>query len=91
MHKGKEKQNQNMAVNSGDNVAIDIEGLVSSIKDVSMSPKCCIFKTPIILRRLNEKAYVPDNVNSGDNVAIDIEGLVSSIKDVSMSPKCCIF
>ena len=65
MHKGKEKQNQNMAVNSGDNVAIDIEGLVSSIKDVSMSPKCCIFKTPIILRRLNEKAYVPDAFSIG--------------------------
>ncbi|KAM4132863.1 hypothetical protein ACJW30_01G284200 [Castanea mollissima] len=56
-----------MAVNGGRNdiVRIDIERLVSSTKDASMSPKCCIFKTPIILRRINEQAYVPDAFSIG--------------------------
>lgn len=66
-HKGKGKQNLNMAVNGGrsDIVRIDIERLVSSTKDASMSPKCCIFKTPVILRRINEQAYVPDAFSIG--------------------------
>ena len=56
-----------MAVNGGRNdiVRIDIERLVSSIKDAPMSSKCCIFKTPIILRRINEEAYVPDAFSIG--------------------------
>ena len=55
-----------MAVNEADSVAINIEGLESSIEkdmasnDPFMSPNCCIFKTPTILYRLNHKAYVPD-------------------------------
>lgn len=55
-----------MAVNGADSVAINIEGLESSIEkdmasnDPFMSPNCCIFKTPTILYRLNHKAYVPD-------------------------------
>ncbi len=55
-----------MAVNGADSVAIHIEGLASSIEkdmasnDPFMSPNCCIFKTPTILYRFNEKAYVPD-------------------------------
>ena len=54
-------------VNGGRNdiVRIDIERLVSSIKDAPMSSKCCIFKIPIILRRINEEAYVPDAFSIG--------------------------
>lgn len=53
-----------MAENKADSAAIDIEGLVHSIQarmsqDQFMSPNCCIFKTPTMLRELNEKAYVP--------------------------------
>ena len=59
-----------MAENEADSAAIDIEGLVSSIKaqmsqDQSMSPNCCIFRTPAILRELNEKAYVPNAFSVG--------------------------
>ena len=60
-----------MAENEADSAAIDIEGLVvHSIEarmsqDRFMSPKCCIFKTPTILRELNEKAYVPDAFSIG--------------------------
>jgi len=59
-----------MAENEADNAAIDIEGLMSSIKarmsqDRFMSPKCCIFKTPTILLELNKKAYVPDAFSIG--------------------------
>ncbi|XP_075668390.1 UPF0481 protein At3g47200-like [Castanea sativa] len=50
--------------------AIDIEGLVYSIKTrmsqgLFTSPNCCIFKTPTTLRGLNEKAYVPDAFSIG--------------------------
>jgi hypothetical protein len=60
-----------MAVNRADSVAIDIEGLASSKKDdmVSndpfLSPNCCIFKTPNVLYRQNEKAYVPNGFSIG--------------------------
>ena len=59
-----------MAVKTSDNAAIYIEGLESLIKarksqDLFMSRKCCIFKTPTILLRLNEKAYVPDVFSIG--------------------------
>ncbi|GMY18694.1 UPF0481 protein At3g47200-like [Fagus crenata] len=59
-----------MAVNRVDSVAIDIEGSASSIEDIAsndlfMSPNCCIFKTPTILYRFNEKAYVPDAFSIG--------------------------
>ncbi|GMY13117.1 UPF0481 protein At3g47200-like [Fagus crenata] len=60
-----------MAVNGADSVAIHIEGLASSIEkdmasnDPFMSPNCCIFKTPTILYRLNDKAYVPDAFSIG--------------------------
>lgn len=59
-----------MAKNEADSAAIDIDGLVSSMKDQMsqgqfMSPNCCIFKTPTILRELNEQAYVPDAFSIG--------------------------
>ncbi|GMY13115.1 UPF0481 protein At3g47200-like [Fagus crenata] len=60
-----------MAVNGADSVAINIEGLASSIEkdmasnDLVMSPKCCIFKTPTILYMHNEKAYVPEAFSIG--------------------------
>jgi effector-binding domain-containing protein len=61
---------QHMAVNKGDNVIIDIDRLVSSIedmmpRDLSISSKCCIFKTPSILYRHNEKAYIPNAFSIG--------------------------
>ncbi|XP_059451415.1 UPF0481 protein At3g47200-like [Corylus avellana] len=59
-----------MAVNIGDSVGIDINSLVSSIEDMMprdllISSKCCIFKTPSILYRHNEKAYIPDAFSIG--------------------------
>ncbi|XP_059451700.1 UPF0481 protein At3g47200-like [Corylus avellana] len=59
-----------MAVNEGDSVEIDIDHLVSSIEkmmphDLLISSKCCIFKTPSILYRHNEKAYIPDAFSIG--------------------------
>jgi hypothetical protein len=61
-----------MAMNEeGDtSVRIDIDCLESSIKDmmphVSLRPpKCCIFKTHVILYRHNEKAYIPDAFSIG--------------------------
>ena len=59
-----------MAVNKGDSVGIDIDRLVSSIEDMMLhdlliSSKCCIFKTPSILYRHNEKAYIPDAFSIG--------------------------
>jgi hypothetical protein len=62
-----------MAVNQeGDtSVRIDIDSLESSIKnmmphDSLTSPKyCCIFKTPVILKRHNEKAFIPDAFSIG--------------------------
>ncbi|KAK7854057.1 upf0481 protein [Quercus suber] len=59
-----------MAENEVDSAAIDAECLVHSIKarmspDLFMSPNRCIFKTPTILRELNEKAYVPDAFSIG--------------------------
>jgi hypothetical protein len=46
-------------------VRIDIDHLESSIKDMIAHdslrlPKCCIFKTPVILKRHKEKAYISD-------------------------------
>ena len=54
-----------MALNKANSVAIDIEGLVASIKarmyqDLFISSNCFIFKTLTILGRINEKAYVPE-------------------------------
>ena len=59
-----------MTENEADSAAIDIEVLVHSIEarmsqDQFMSPNCCIFKTPTILRELNKKAYVPDAFSIG--------------------------
>jgi hypothetical protein len=60
-----------MAVNEeGDGVRIDIDRLESSIKDMIphyslRPPKCCIFKTPVILYRHNKKAYIPDAFSIG--------------------------
>jgi hypothetical protein len=59
-----------MAVNEGDGVKIDVGCLVSSIEDMMprdspMPPKCCIFKTPAILYRHNEKAFIPDAFSIG--------------------------
>ena len=59
-----------MALNKADSVAIDIEGLVASIKarmyqDLFISSNCFIFKTPTILGRINEKAYVPEAYSIG--------------------------
>ncbi|XP_062152883.1 UPF0481 protein At3g47200-like [Alnus glutinosa] len=60
-----------MAVNEErDSVRIDIERLESSIKDMMShdsltSPKCCIFKTPAILYRHNEKAFIPNAFSIG--------------------------
>jgi len=60
-----------MAVNEeGDGVRIDIGRLESSVKDMMphyslRPPKCCIFKTPVILYRHNEKAYIPDAFSIG--------------------------
>ncbi|XP_023877899.1 UPF0481 protein At3g47200 [Quercus suber] len=59
-----------MAENEADSAAIDIEGLAHSIEDWMsqdrfMSPNCCIFKTPTILRDLNQKAYVPGAFSIG--------------------------
>ena len=59
-----------MAENEADSAAIATEGLVYSIKarisqDRFISAKCCIFKTPTILRELNKKAYVPDAFSIG--------------------------
>ena len=55
----------------GDSVPIDIEQLAYSIKNTGpddhllLSTKCCIFRTPTILFRKNEKAYVPDAFSIG--------------------------
>jgi hypothetical protein len=62
--KNRKKHIQYMAVNEGDNATVDIDGLVSSLKDMIPNDllrpsKCCIFKTPVILSRHNEKAYIP--------------------------------
>jgi hypothetical protein len=59
-----------MAMNGGDSVRIDIDCFMSSIKemvshDLNMSAKCCIFKTPAILYRQNEKAFIPDAFSIG--------------------------
>ncbi|XP_062152643.1 UPF0481 protein At3g47200-like [Alnus glutinosa] len=59
-----------MAVNEGDSIRIDIDRLVSSIEDMVshdliMPAKCCIFKTPAILYRHNEKAFIPDAFSIG--------------------------
>jgi hypothetical protein len=61
-----------MAVNEeGDtSVRIDIDRLESSIKDMMphdsfMPPNCYIFKTPSILYRHNEKAFIPDGFSIG--------------------------
>ncbi|XP_062151591.1 UPF0481 protein At3g47200-like [Alnus glutinosa] len=60
-----------MAVNEeGDSVRICIDCLESSIKDMmphdSLVPlKCCIFKTPSILYRHNEKAFIPNAFSIG--------------------------
>ena len=60
-----------MIVNRGDSDTIDVECLAFSIEvmasqyDLLMSPKCCIFKTPITLFRQNEKAYIPDAFSIG--------------------------
>ncbi|KAK4603338.1 hypothetical protein RGQ29_012042 [Quercus rubra] len=86
-----------MAVKTSDNAAIYIEGLESLIKarksqDLFMSRKCCIFKTPTILLRLNEKAYVPDVFSIGpfhhgrpefkETEKIKTKNLTNSVKDV---------
>lgn len=53
-----------MDVNGG-SVAINIEGLASSIEVtmshdlLPLSPKCCIFKTPNTIQRQKEKAFIP--------------------------------
>jgi hypothetical protein len=70
MTKNNRKQIQHMAVNKGDNVKIDIDRLVSSIEDMMphdllVRPKCCIFKTPAILYRHNEKAFIPNAFSIG--------------------------
>jgi hypothetical protein len=59
-----------MAVNEGDSVRVDIDRLTSSIEDMVshdliMPAKCCIFKTPAILYRHNEKAFIPDAFSIG--------------------------
>jgi hypothetical protein len=60
-----------MAVNEeGDSVRICIDRLESSIKDMMphdslVPPKCCIFKTPSILYRHNEKAFIPSAFSIG--------------------------
>ena len=66
----KREQNQNMAISSGDTYTIDVERLANSIEltmceDLFMSPKRCIFKTPIALSRLNETSYIPDAFSIG--------------------------
>lgn len=59
-----------MAATREDNVRIDIESLACSIEEEMsshkyMSRKCCIFKTPAILSRCNEKAYIPNAFSIG--------------------------
>ncbi|KAL4653151.1 hypothetical protein ACB092_01G282000 [Castanea dentata] len=59
-----------MALYKADSVAIDIEGLAAFIKarmyqDLFISSNCYIFKTPTILGRINEKAYVPEAFSIG--------------------------
>lgn len=59
-----------MAANKGGSVTINIEDIESWIEDtmsqdIFFSPKCCIFKTPTILNRHNEKAYIPDAFSFG--------------------------
>ncbi|KAF5938365.1 hypothetical protein HYC85_022624 [Camellia sinensis] len=49
---------------------IDIEGLVNSIKEKldklsCPSTKCCIYKVPIKLKKINEEAYTPLRVSIG--------------------------
>ncbi|KDP46304.1 hypothetical protein JCGZ_10144 [Jatropha curcas] len=51
-------------------VVIDIEELASSIEnnisdDLYMPKECCIFKTPKILSRHNQKAYIPNAFSIG--------------------------
>ncbi|KAF5480183.1 hypothetical protein F2P56_000949 [Juglans regia] len=51
-------------------VGIDVGSLTSSLlgkmsQSPSMSSRCCIFKTPQILKRHNEKAYIPDAFSIG--------------------------
>lgn len=48
-----------------EDLAINIEELAASLEnvisdDLYMSPNCCIFETPKILSRHNEKAYIPN-------------------------------
>ncbi|XP_042970067.1 UPF0481 protein At3g47200-like isoform X2 [Carya illinoinensis] len=64
------KQNQNMALNQGDSATITIESLTSLIEhtrshDLFIPPKPSIFKTPVILSRHNEQAYIPDAFSFG--------------------------
>jgi hypothetical protein len=51
-----------MARNEG--LAPSIENMIS-VEYLFMSPKCCIFKTPVILSRHNEKAYIPNAFSIG--------------------------
>ncbi|KAG7986482.1 hypothetical protein I3843_03G083400 [Carya illinoinensis] len=51
-------------------VGIDVGSLTSSLlgkmsKSPSMSSRCCIFEAPQILKRHNEKAYIPDAFSIG--------------------------
>jgi hypothetical protein len=52
-----------MDMNEGEGLAPLIEDMISY--DLFMSPKCCIFKTPIILFRHNEQAYIPNAFSIG--------------------------
>ncbi|KAF5480184.1 hypothetical protein F2P56_000950 [Juglans regia] len=60
-----------MAGERRQHVAIDVVSLSSSLlnmmegPNLNMPPRCCIFLTPKILRRHNEKAYAPDAFSIG--------------------------
>ncbi|GMY13118.1 UPF0481 protein At3g47200-like [Fagus crenata] len=100
-----------MAVNRADSVAIDIEGS-ASLKEEDMvsndpflSPNCCIFKTPNVLYRQNEKAYVPNGFSIGPfhhnkpnltdtekkkkKKKTMLEDLINSVKEVQQEAREC--
>ncbi|KAL5797164.1 hypothetical protein ACOSQ2_001984 [Xanthoceras sorbifolium] len=59
-----------MADSQKNHTAINIESVASSFENMMsgklyMSPNCCIFKTPTILHRHNEKAYEPNAFSIG--------------------------
>ena len=59
-----------MAMYEEGSIRIDIGRLESSIKDMMpphllVLPKHCIFKTPVILKRHNKKAYIPNTFSIG--------------------------